>query len=227
MGNTGMFSQVWKQISAEGTYQNADWVLKVDADAIFVPNRMRVWFKQNERVPPAGIYLENCKYVDYGYFGNLEVFSRQAFSTLIDNIDSCKSTLDWKVGIKDGKYGPMGEDLFAQTCLDSVGADARRPSTSRQMALAQLTGQRRRGRTRSGSPIALGRPLQRCILSRKQRSGSSATRPPLLPSGHRSRAHSFFSTCGALRCSAAENSQLRASLHSSSSVIIDDAALPT
>merc|ERR1712086_23371 len=38
-------------------------------------------------------------------------------------------------------------------------------------------------------------------------------------------AHSF-STCGALRCSAAENSQLRASLHSSSSVIIDDAALP-
>merc|ERR1712086_2907 len=50
-----------------------------------------------------------------------EVFSRQAFSTLIDNIDSCKSTLNWKVGIKDGKYGPMGEDLFAQTCLDSVG----------------------------------------------------------------------------------------------------------
>merc|ERR1712161_128555 len=80
----------------------------------------QIW-KQNELVPPAGIYLENCKYVDYGYFGNLEVFSRQAFSTLIDNIDSCKSTLDWKVGIKDGKYGPMGEDLFAQTCLDSVG----------------------------------------------------------------------------------------------------------
>jgi len=119
--NTGMFSQIWKQISADGNYQNADWVLKVDADAIFVPNRMRVWFKQNELVPPAGIYLENCKYVDYGYFGNLEVFSRQAFSTLIDNIDSCKATLNWKVGIKDGKYGPMGEDLFAQTCLDSVG----------------------------------------------------------------------------------------------------------
>ena len=58
-----MFSQVWKKIAEGAKYQNADWVLKVDADAIFVPNRMRVWFKQNELVPPAGIYLENCKYV--------------------------------------------------------------------------------------------------------------------------------------------------------------------
>ena len=29
--------------------------------------------KQNEFVPPAGAYLENCKYVDHGYFGNSEV----------------------------------------------------------------------------------------------------------------------------------------------------------
>merc|ERR1739837_45836 len=104
-----------------GQYQNADWVLKLDADAIFIANRMRVWLKQNELVPPAGIYLENCKYVDYGYFGNLEVYSTQAFSTLVQNIDSCKQSLNWKVGIKDGKYGPMGEDLFAQTCLDRWG----------------------------------------------------------------------------------------------------------
>jgi len=119
--NTGMFTQIWKKIAEAGEYQNADWVLKLDADAIFIANRMKVWLKHNELVPPPGIYLENCKYVDYGYFGNLEVYSTQAFSTLVQNIDSCKKTLNWKVGIKDGKYGPMGEDLFAQTCLDSVG----------------------------------------------------------------------------------------------------------
>merc|ERR1739844_537769 len=28
---------------------------------------------------------------------------------------------DGKVGVKNGKYGPMGEDLFAQACLDKVG----------------------------------------------------------------------------------------------------------
>jgi len=119
--NTGMFTQIWKKIAEAGEYQNADWVLKLDADAIFIANRMKVWLKHNELVPPPGIYLENCKYVDYGYFGNLEVYSTQAFSTLVQNIDSCKQTLNWKVGVKDGKYGPMGEDLFAQRCLDSVG----------------------------------------------------------------------------------------------------------
>merc|ERR1719183_1494752 len=35
---------------------------------------------------------------------------------------SCKAGgVDWKVGIDGGKYGPMGEDLFAQTCLDANG----------------------------------------------------------------------------------------------------------
>merc|ERR1712029_1052177 len=119
--NTGMFTQIWKKIAEAGEYQKADWVMKLDADAVFIANRMKVWLKQNELVPPAGIYLENCKFVDYGYFGNLEVYSTQAFSTLVQNIDSCKQTLNWKVGVKDGKYGPMGEDLFAQSCLDSVG----------------------------------------------------------------------------------------------------------
>merc|ERR1711878_174084 len=63
--NTGMFTQIWKKIAEAGEYRNADWVLKLDADAIFIANRMKVWLKQNELVPPAGIYLENCKYVDY------------------------------------------------------------------------------------------------------------------------------------------------------------------
>jgi len=138
-----------------------------------------------------------------------------------------KSTLNWKVASRTASTAPWVRTCSHRPAWTASASDARRPSTSRQMVLAQPTGQRRRGRTRSGSPIALGQPLQRCILSRRQRSGSSATRPPLLPSGHRSLGHSFFSTCGALRCSAAENSQLRASLHSSSSVIIDDAALPT
>merc|ERR1712242_58588 len=56
--NTGMFTQIWKKIAEAGEYQNADWVMKLDADAIFIANRMRVWLKQNELVPPAGIYLE-------------------------------------------------------------------------------------------------------------------------------------------------------------------------
>jgi len=85
-----------------------------------VPSRLAS-FLSVQLVPATGIYLENCKYVQYGYFGSLEVFSTAAFDTLLANIDSCKATLDWKTGVSDGKYGPMGEDLFAQVCLDSLG----------------------------------------------------------------------------------------------------------
>merc|ERR1712187_773430 len=53
---------------------------------------------ESQMVPANGIYLENCKYVNYGYFGNLEVFSQAAFTTLLANIDSCNVSpkLNWK-----------------------------------------------------------------------------------------------------------------------------------
>lgn len=116
--NTGLFSQVWKAIQAEGKWQSADWVVKADPDAVFVPSRLRKRLSSTFEVP-RGSYLTNCPYVDYGFFGNLEVFSMTAFGTLLTNIDSCKAEINWKVGIQNGKYGPMGEDLFAQICLDT------------------------------------------------------------------------------------------------------------
>merc|ERR1712203_626986 len=53
--------------------------------------------------------------VKWGFFGNLEVFSVEAFNTLLDNIDSCSQKIDW---VKGTKFGPIGEDLFAQMCMD-------------------------------------------------------------------------------------------------------------
>jgi len=115
--NTGMFVQVWKQIEADDKFKSHDWIVKVDADAVFIPDRLRTMLS-NQHVPDEGLYFENCKYVDYGYFGNLEVFSKVAFSTLLAKVDACYKDIDWKLGIENGKYGPMGEDLFAQKCMD-------------------------------------------------------------------------------------------------------------
>merc|ERR1712056_176069 len=58
------------------------------------------------------------KEVKWGFFGNLEVFSVEAFNTLLANIDSCSQTIDW---VKGTKFGPIGEDLFAQMCMDRNG----------------------------------------------------------------------------------------------------------
>jgi hypothetical protein len=117
--NTGMHTQAWKAIVAEGKYAAFNWVIKVDADAVFIPSRLKPVLDK-QMVPATGVYLENCPHVDYGYYGNQEIFSKVAFETLVANIDSCKASLPWKIGVKGGKWGPMGEDLFAQQCLDSL-----------------------------------------------------------------------------------------------------------
>jgi len=118
--NTGLFVQVWKQINSEGKATEQDWVVKADLDAVFIPQRLQAKVSE-QLVPDQGLYYENCKFVEYGYFGNLEVFSKRAWATLMANVDDCYTSVDWKKGIKDGKYGPMGEDLFAQVCMDKHG----------------------------------------------------------------------------------------------------------
>jgi len=118
--NTGLHAAAWKAVKEEGKYKSAEWVMKLDADAVFVPSRLRPILAK-QMVPAEGVYLENCQHVSYGYFGNLEVFSLAAFETLVTNIDTCKASLPWKTGVKGGKFGPMGEDLFAQQCLDALG----------------------------------------------------------------------------------------------------------
>jgi len=120
--NTGMFIQVWKAVGEAHAYSNYDWVVKVDPDAVFLPERLRDRIQWMPRTI-SGSMLQNCQYVDYGFFGNLEVLSVKAFDVLLGSLDTCYTEVDWKVGVKGGKYGPMGEDLFAEICMAKNGVD--------------------------------------------------------------------------------------------------------
>ena len=99
---------------------DSDWVIKADADAVFIPVRLLETLK-DFMVPGGGVFVENCKKVMYGFFGNLEVVSHGAFDAFLFNLEHCKATLDWK-GLKPSwKYGAWGEDLFMQKCMDIHG----------------------------------------------------------------------------------------------------------
>ena len=74
--NTGMFKQIWKALGSAGTYKLYDWTVKADPDAVFLPPRLVQRIKWLPRLEQ-GLYLVNCKLVDNGFFGNLEVFSSQ------------------------------------------------------------------------------------------------------------------------------------------------------
>merc|ERR1712187_1066047 len=104
----------------ENMWSSKDWTVKVDADAVFLPSRLREEVGTLE-VTDGGIYLENCKYVKFGFFGNLEVFSRKAFATLLENIDDCTTSLNYMGSEEDYGKEPWGEDLLAQRCMDLHG----------------------------------------------------------------------------------------------------------
>merc|ERR1712039_307758 len=62
--NSNIFIAAWKAIKDEGVWASKDWTVKVDADAVFLPTRLRDYLGKVE-VTENGIYLENCKYVSF------------------------------------------------------------------------------------------------------------------------------------------------------------------
>jgi len=122
--NSNMFIAVWKKIKEEGLWSGRDWTVKVDVDAVFLPSRLRKYLERsNFAVTQNGIYLENCKYVNYGFFGSLEVISHNAAATYMANLDDCKGALNYLGSEKVTGNEPWGEDLFAQRCMDLHGVN--------------------------------------------------------------------------------------------------------
>jgi hypothetical protein len=120
--NANMFIATWKMIKDEGAWSKWDWTVKVDLDAIFIPIRLRQYLANTE-VTNNGIYFENCKYVNYGFFGSLAVVSHDAAATYMANLDDCKAALNYMGHEKTSGNQAWGEDLFQQRCMDLHGVD--------------------------------------------------------------------------------------------------------
>merc|ERR1712113_1350222 len=151
--NSPIFIQVWKAIRTEGLWASHDWTVKVDADAVFLPMRLRTKLS-GQKVTSSGIYLENCKYVNYGFFGNLEVISHQGFSTLLANLEDCVSALNWKGSEKRLTWSRGERTSSCRGAWTCTASTKWRLSISRLTRCARPSGQRGRRRTRNGGRIA-------------------------------------------------------------------------
>jgi len=121
--NANMHIAAWKKIKEENMWSSKDWTIKVDADTVFLPVRLREKLDTFE-VTPNGIYIENCKFQNYGFYGAIEIISRQAVATLIEGLDDCKKSLNYMGSDnKILKNEPWGEDVFVQSCMDLKGVD--------------------------------------------------------------------------------------------------------
>lgn len=115
LSNTDVFIDVWKHMVATGKYLEHDWTVKVDADAVLLPDRLKSHLAALR--PPAyrPLYIKNNAMDpgmgNSGFLGAVEVFSKQAVQIYADNYEGCHKTL----GIA------AGEDGFFKGCMDALG----------------------------------------------------------------------------------------------------------
>jgi hypothetical protein len=106
--NAGVFLKGWKAVMKDGRYKRNDWVVKVDADTVFHPNRL----KQHVMNVPAvddKSYFKN--FMDgYPVIGALEIASKSAIVEMSERTWECEQVA----------YG--AEDDWFVKCMRVLGA---------------------------------------------------------------------------------------------------------
>merc|ERR1712232_874565 len=100
-----------------------------DADTVFIPQRLKDMLSFQAQ-PSEGVYFENCKGVDSGFFGSLEVVSTKGFETVIDKLENCKYTLCWGGQECEDLHGvsklPLFELTYDGACPDDRPKDQKK-----------------------------------------------------------------------------------------------------
>jgi len=111
--NSWIFIAVWKKVIDEQWHAHYPWIVKVDPDAVFFPERLRPIVAKHRG---AG-YIDNCK---YGLHGPIEVL---AASTLRVLEADYKASFDGKAPkkcVEQLHFGQWGEDFFLSRCMWQV-----------------------------------------------------------------------------------------------------------
>jgi len=103
--NKPIFTHVWRQVFADGNYRLYDWTVKLDADAVLVPEKLRSILRQRHPFPGAVFLTARPPYL----LGALEVLSRDAVSAYAENPGLCET----------GVSSPR-EDDYLQKCLQML-----------------------------------------------------------------------------------------------------------
>jgi len=109
--NIDMFMDIWQQVKGLGNWANYDWTVKADADAVFLPQRLKDHLFNLRTPKGARVYLENINY-KFKFMGAIEIMTKEALELFLDLGHTC---------IRGKHEG--GEDSFLKACLDGLGVD--------------------------------------------------------------------------------------------------------
>lgn len=112
--NLRIFASFWRQVIADGQYLLYNWIVKVDPDSVFFPQRLRPILQRHEggsmSTGGPGTYFNNCK---FGMHGPLEVFSLATIRALGTSFLGCFKFFQ-KLCKGDCQWG---EDMWVDQCL--------------------------------------------------------------------------------------------------------------
>merc|ERR1712045_940591 len=149
--NWALFYQVWVGIRSSGMWEGADYTVKVDPDAVFLPDRLKTWLSTKPGDSPHGLYYENCPNVQYGFFGHIEVMTKTAVQVLTKYLENCHAEFGPCANTGcDWKWGAWGEDVFHSAAWIITTWIRWKLSIWRLMVPAGPTGQKGRRTIRNG-----------------------------------------------------------------------------
>merc|ERR1711953_1583240 len=120
-----MGMDVWKQIKTEGNYALYSWTVKADVATVFLPTQLKQRLGDYPETA-SGTYIEACNKVLMGFFGNMEIVSKTGMQRFLEQFEAyyANNGKCWRWDTQECKkkwqYGPWGEDLFMQFCLDDA-----------------------------------------------------------------------------------------------------------
>lgn len=132
--NTDVFVQLWKVVASQNRAQLFDWTIKVDPDAVLLPERFRDLVSCGPEcgikgatlpVPKGAVFLNNCK---WGMHGGVEAMSKQAMQLFLANIDNCENIrmagmdINQPPGLAEKDHA-FGEDQYLRRCLRQLGVN--------------------------------------------------------------------------------------------------------
>jgi len=114
--NVELFTKVFDAMLHDGRFWMYDWVVKVDPDAVFFPDRLRKHVEPlTSHKGPGTVYIRNCGVNPWIHLmGAIEVFSKPAMQKYFDEKWKCESQLSW---------GGWGEDYYMEHCMNHLGIE--------------------------------------------------------------------------------------------------------
>jgi len=113
--NSVIFKKAWDVLRSSRKLESHDWIVKVDPDAVWFPDRLRTHLKvytvDHGNGLPDDVYLHNCVRFQTMQ-GPIEVMSKRAATTLQTNMKQC-----------GGLWG-TDEDQFLVKCLKQFGVSS-------------------------------------------------------------------------------------------------------